>query len=153
MSLIPSGVILPPPLVYLSFVACAWGLTKWVPLDLPQYGLLPFIGWGSIAAGIFLMVWAALEMYRHRTTINPYGKPSSLLQTGPFRFSRNPIYLADTLIYCGIALLLDSLWPWLLLPLLILCMQRTVIVHEEHLLTRLFGDDYRAYRRHVRRWF
>jgi protein-S-isoprenylcysteine O-methyltransferase Ste14 len=153
MSVIPSGVILPPPLVYLGFVACAWGLTKWVPLDLPQHGLLVFAGWGSIVAGIGLMLWAALEMYRHRTTINPYGKPSSLLQTGPFRFSRNPIYFADTLIYCGIALLLDSLWPWLLLPLLILCMQRTVIVHEEHLLTRLFGDDYRAYRRHVRRWF
>ncbi|AHL74261.1 protein-S-isoprenylcysteine methyltransferase [Stutzerimonas stutzeri] len=152
MSVIPSGVILPPPLVYLAFIACAWGLAQWMPLDLPEHELSRYAGWVSIALGIVLMLWAALLMFRHRTTINPYGKPSSLLQAGPFCFSRNPIYLADTLIYCGIGLLLESLWPWLLLPLLIYCMQRTVIVHEERLLTRLFDDEYRTYRRRVRRW-
>ncbi|WP_413044321.1 methyltransferase family protein [Pseudomonas sp. YJ42] len=152
MTVIPSGVMLPPPLIYLFFVACAWGLAQWMPLALPEHELSRYAGWVSIAVGIVLMLWAALTMFRQRTTINPYGKPSSLLQIGPFRFSRNPIYLADTLIYCGIGLLLNSLWPWLLLPLLIRCMQRTVIVHEEHLLTRTFGDEYRAYRRRVRRW-
>lgn len=152
MSVKPSGVILPPPLIYLVFVASAWGLAQWVPLDLPEHELLHYAGWVSIAVGIVLMLWAALAMFGHRTTINPYGKPSSLLQIGPFRFSRNPIYLADTLIYCGIGLLLGSLWPWLLLPLLIYCVQRTVIIHEEHMLTRLFGDEYRSYRRRVRRW-
>jgi protein-S-isoprenylcysteine O-methyltransferase Ste14 len=152
MSFKPFGVILPPPLIYLFFVAIAWGLAQWVPLDLPEHELLRYSGWVSIAVGIALMLWAVLVMFGHRTTINPYGKPSSLLQTGPFRFSRNPIYLADTLIYCGIGLLLDSLWPWLLLPLLIFCMQSTVIVHEEHVLTRLFDDEYRTYRRRVRRW-
>lgn len=145
-------VIPPPPLVYLVFIGFAWGLANAVPLDLTSYELVRYAGWVSIAVGVALMVWSALEMYHHRTTINPYGKPTSLLQTGPFRFSRNPIYLADTLVYCGIGLLLESVWPWLLLPLLIFCMQRTVIVHEEHLLTRLFGDDYRTYRRRVRRW-
>lgn len=145
-------VVLPPPLIYLFFVLCAWALATWVPLDLPPHEMLSAAGWTFIVAGIVLMGWAAMEMYRHRTTLNPYGKPSNLLQLGPFGFSRNPIYLADTLIYCGIALLLGSLWPWLLLPLLILYMQRTVIVQEEKLLTRLFGDDYRAYRQRVRRW-
>jgi protein-S-isoprenylcysteine O-methyltransferase Ste14 len=145
-------VIPPPPLVYLAFVGCAWGLAKAIPLDLPSHELVRYTGWVAIAVGIALMLWSAIEMYRHRTTINPYGKPTSLLQTGPFRFSRNPIYLADSLVFCGIGLLLESVWPWLLLPLLIVCMQRTVIVHEEHLLTRLFGDDYRTYRRRVRRW-
>ncbi|HCJ27952.1 MAG TPA: isoprenylcysteine carboxylmethyltransferase family protein [Pseudomonas sp.] len=147
-----AGSIPPPPLVYLVFIGCAWGLARWVPLDLPPHELATYSGWVLIALGVLLMVWAACEMFRHHTTLNPYGKPSSLLQSGPFRFSRNPIYLADTLVYCGIALLLASLWPWLLLPLLIASMQRTVIVHEEHLLTRLFGDQYRAYRRRVRRW-
>ena len=145
-------MIPPPPLVYLAFMGCAWGASKWVPLDLPEHELVFYAGWVSIAIGIVLMLWSALEMHRYRTTINPYGKPSSLLQSGPFRFSRNPIYLADTFIYCGVGLFLNSVWPWLLLPLLIVCMQRTVIVHEEHLLMRLFGDDYRIYRRRVRRW-
>ncbi|WP_407295067.1 methyltransferase family protein [Stutzerimonas zhaodongensis] len=143
----------PPPLIYLVFIGCAWGLARWVPLDLPALELTVYAGWASITVGIALMLWSAVEMFRHRTTINPYGKPSSLLQSGPFRFSRNPIYLGDTLIYCGIGLLLHSVWPWLLLPLLVACMQRTVIVHEERLLLRLFGDDYRIYRRRVRRWF
>lgn len=142
----------PPPLVYLVFIGCAWGLATWVPLDLPAHELASCLGWALIGLGVSLMFWAVAEMYRHRTTINPYGKPSSLLQSGPFRFSRNPIYLGDTLVYSGIALLLASLWPWLILPLLILCMQRTVIVHEERLLARLFDDQYRVYCSRVRRW-
>ncbi len=146
------GPIPPPPLVYLAFIGCAWALARWAPLDLPPHELVAYAGWTAIALGVLLMLWAAWEMLRHRTTINPYGRPSSLLQTGPFGFSRNPIYLADTLIYCGVGALLDSLWPWLLLPLLIYCMQRAVIVHVEHLLTRLFDDEYRTYRRRVRRW-
>lgn len=152
MPQLSSRPIPPPPLVYLAFIGCAWALSQAMPLDLPSHELARYSGWVSIAIGVVLMIRSALEMHRHRTTINPYGKPTSLLQTGPFRFSRNPIHLADTFIYCGVGLLLESLWPWLLLPLLILCMQRTVIVHEEHLLTRLFGDDYRTYRRRVRRW-
>ncbi len=62
------------------------------------------------------MLWAGLLMLWRKTTVNPYGEPARLLEEGPFRFSRNPIYLADSLIYCGIALLWGSLWPWLLLP-------------------------------------
>ncbi|MCQ4280367.1 isoprenylcysteine carboxylmethyltransferase family protein [Pseudomonas stutzeri] len=152
MSHASARLIPPPPLVYLAFMGCAWGLSRAVPLDLPEYELTFYAGWVVVAVGIALMLWSALEMFRYRTTINPYGKPSSLLQSGPFRFSRNPIYLADTFVYCGVGLLLNSVWPWLLLPLLIVCMQRTVIIHEEHLLLRLFGDDYRIYRRRVRRW-
>ncbi|MCZ4238087.1 isoprenylcysteine carboxylmethyltransferase family protein, partial [Staphylococcus equorum] len=78
--------------------------------------------------------------------------PRKLLVDGPFRVSRNPIYLADSLLYGGVALLWGSLWPWLLLPALVLVMQRGVIVHEERLLDQLFGEDYRAYRSRVRRW-
>jgi protein-S-isoprenylcysteine O-methyltransferase Ste14 len=147
-----SGVILPPPLIYLIFILVAWALAERLPIDLPANAWTEVAGWSLIGAGVLLMGWAALLMRRHRTTVNPYGKPSRLLEEGPFGFSRNPIYLADTLIYAGIGLLLASLWPWLLLPLLILCMQGAVIVHEERLLDELFGDTYRAYRQRVRRW-
>jgi len=75
-----------------------------------------YFGWGLIDAGVLLMLWAGLLMLWRKTTVNPYGEPARLLEEGPFRFSRNPIYLADSLIYCGIALLWGSLWPWLLLP-------------------------------------
>lgn len=147
-----SGVVLPPPLIYLAFMLVAWALAEHLPIDLAENAWTRLGGWGLIVCGVLLMGWAAVLMRRQRTTINPYGKPSQLLDHGPFGFSRNPIYLADTLIYCGVGLLLASLWPWLLLPLVIACMHWAVIVHEERLLGELFGDDYRAYRQRVRRW-
>ena len=147
-----TGVIFPPPLIYLLFLAAAWLLDAMLPIALPQTLWTRYIGWGLIDAGVLLMLWAALLMLWRKTTVNPYGKPAKLLEEGPFRFSRNPIYLADSLIYGGIALLWGSRWPWLLLPLVILTMQRGVIVHEERLLGQLFGDDYRAYCTRVRRW-
>ncbi|EXF46389.1 putative protein-S-isoprenylcysteine methyltransferase [Pseudomonas sp. BAY1663] len=147
-----TGVILPPPVIYLLFLAAAWALDALLPIALPRNLWTHYFGWGLIDAGVLLMLWAGLLMLWRKTTVNPYGEPARLLEEGPFRFSRNPIYLADSLIYCGIALLWGSPWPWLLLPAVIYAMQRGVIVHEERLLTRLFGDDYRDYCRRVRRW-
>jgi len=144
--------LLPPPVIYLLFLATAWGLQQLLPVTLPSNDWTHYIGWGLIDLGLLLMLWAGLLMLWRKTTVNPYGTPRKLLEEGPFGFSRNPIYLADSLIYCGIALLYASLWPWLLLPLLILCIQYGVIRHEERMLDELFGEDYRAYRGRVRRW-
>ncbi len=145
-------VVLAPPLIYLIFIAIGGALSLAWPVSLADNRWTRYVGWGLIDAGLLLVPWAALAMARHKTTINPYKKPQRLLDSGPFRLSRNPIYLGFTLVYCGIALLLDSLWPWLLLPALILCMKRGVIAYEEELLAQLFGDDYHAYRARVRRW-
>ncbi|WP_278361593.1 methyltransferase family protein [Stutzerimonas kunmingensis] len=147
-----TGVILPPPVIYLLFLAAAWLLESVLPIALPRNLWTHYLGWGLIDAGVLLMLWAGLLMLWRRTTVNPYGKPAKLLEEGPFGFSRNPIYLADSVIYCGIALLWGTLWPWLLLPALIFTMQRGVIMHEERLLTQLFGEDYLAYCGRVRRW-
>jgi len=147
-----TGVILPPPIIYLLFLATAWLLEALLPVALPKNIWTDYLGWGLIDAGVLLMLWAGLLMLWRKTTVNPYGKPAKLLEEGPFRFSRNPIYLADSLIYLGIALLWASLWPWLLFPAVIVTMQRGVIVHEERLLIQLFGEDYRAYCARVRRW-
>ncbi|MDL0441276.1 methyltransferase family protein [Stutzerimonas frequens] len=147
-----TGVILPPPIIYLLFLAIAWLLEALLPVALSRNIWTDYLGWGLIDAGVLLMLWAGLLMLWRKTTVNPYGKPAKLLEEGPFRFSRNPIYLADSLIYLGIALLWASLWPWLLFPAVIVTMQRGVIVHEERLLIQLFGDDYRAYCARVRRW-
>ncbi|WP_027897237.1 methyltransferase family protein [Zestomonas thermotolerans] len=152
MSTRQDRVLLPPPLIYLIFVALAWALAELLPLPLAENDWTRYFGWGLIDAGILLAAWSALALTQHDTTLNPYKKPKRLLQRGPFRYSRNPIYLGFTLIYAGIGLLLHSWWPWLLLPLLILVMNRAVIVHEEAVLERLFGDAYRCYRARVRRW-
>ncbi|MFI5210728.1 MAG: methyltransferase family protein, partial [Gemmatimonadales bacterium] len=68
------------------------------------------------------------------------------------RFSRNPMYVGMTLLYLGIALWANSLWPLLLLPAVLVVMRRGVIAREEAYLERRFGDEYRSYRARVRRW-
>ncbi|AYC34360.1 isoprenylcysteine carboxylmethyltransferase family protein [Pseudomonas cavernae] len=152
MSTREGRIILAPPLIYLIFIALVWALSALLPLPLGENVWTRYLGWGLIDAGILLAAWSALALAQHKTTINPYKKPKRLLASGPFRYSRNPIYLGFNLIYCGIGLLLHSWWPWIALPLLILTMNRGVIVHEEQILEQLFGDSYRRYRRRVRRW-
>jgi len=144
--------LLPPPLIYGLVLGAAWLLHAMLPLAVPRNLWTHYFGWGLIDAGLLLMLWAGLLMLWRRTTVNPYGRPKRLLEEGPFRLSRNPIYLADTLVYSGVALLWGSLWPWLLLPAVMISMQRGVIANEENLLAELFGEEYRAYCRRVRRW-
>jgi protein-S-isoprenylcysteine O-methyltransferase Ste14 len=80
-------------------------------------------------------------------------KPVLRLTTeGPFRYTRNPGYLSLAMIYAGIAVLRNSLWAILLLPLVLYVIQREVIEHEERYLERTFGEEYLDYKRKVRRW-
>jgi protein-S-isoprenylcysteine O-methyltransferase Ste14 len=71
---------------------------------------------------------------------------------GPFRYSRNPAYLSLAMIYAGIAVLRNSLWTILLLPLVVYVIQREVIGREERYLERALGEEYLAYKARVRRW-
>ena len=75
-----------------------------------------------------------------------------LTTEGPFRYTRNPSYLALAVIYAGIAVLRNSLWAILLLPLVVMVIQREVIGREERYLKRTFGEEYLAYKQRVRRW-
>jgi len=77
---------------------------------------------------------------------------SALCTSGPFRFSRNPIYLGDWLILVGVSLLLSTFWPLLFAPLIWIMLRFGVIRHEEAHLEAKFGDAYRGYKTRVRRW-
>jgi protein-S-isoprenylcysteine O-methyltransferase Ste14 len=86
------------------------------------------------------------------TTLRIDKSVSSLVQAGPFRYSRNPGYLSLTMLYAGTAILRNALWAILLLPLVLCVIQREVIEREERYLERIFGEEYLAYKRRVRRW-
>jgi len=77
---------------------------------------------------------------------------TSLVTQGPFRLTRNPIYLGGTLLYPGLALLLDRIGPLLLPPTLLTTLQRAVIEREEGYLLERFGEDYQRYQEEVPRW-
>ncbi len=77
---------------------------------------------------------------------------ATLVVTGPFRFTRNPMYLSATLLYCGLGVSLDLVWVILLLPLALVIVHYRVILREEVALERQFGQDYLDYKASVRRW-
>ena len=99
-----------------------------------------------------LAVWFARTMHGADTTLRIDKPVSSLVEDGPFRYSRNPGYLSLTMLYAGIAILRNALWAILLLPLVLYVMKREVIEREERYLQRTFGEEYLAYKRRVRRW-
>ena len=98
------------------------------------------------------MLWGLISFVRARTAVMPHLPASRLVTAGPYRFTRNPMYLGITLAYAGLALLIDTAWPLLLLPAVLALLMVVVVRREERYLERAFGDAYRAYRDRVRRW-
>lgn len=109
-------------------------------------------GAAPIAAGVGIVVWVARTFHRRKTTIKPGDVSTTLVTDGPFRVSRNPIYLGMTSILAGIAVTLGSLTPWLVLPIFVMLVGWNVIPVEEAMLAEAFGDEYSQYRSRVRRW-
>lgn len=145
-------VVAPPPLLYLGPLLLGLFLQRLYCLPVLPLWPRRLLGWPLLFAGIALNTWMVLTMRRARTSIDPRKPSAKLVTWGPFRFSRNPSYTSFTLVYAGIAVLRNAVWPFLLLPGVILAMQRGVIEREERYLERRFGEEYRRFRRHVRRW-
>jgi protein-S-isoprenylcysteine O-methyltransferase Ste14 len=147
-----SGVMLPPPFIYLVGLGIGWLLDAWYPLgripDTARWVLGGTLG----VAGLGIMLSALRLMRRAGTAINPTKPTTRLVLAGPFRFTRNPLYLSLLLIYGAIAVLTNGIWGLVLLPAVIVTLQRVVISKEEAYLERRFGEEYRSYRARVRRW-
>lgn len=143
------ATLLPPPLIYVAALWAGWELQKLLLLAFPK---LPGIGWMLVLLGCLLMLWAAVTLFHHHTTINPYAGVAHLVQRGPFAFSRNPIYLSDSVIYFGVMLIWGNLWPLLLYPLVWVAIRYGVIRNEEAHLRAKFGNTYLQYCQRVRRW-
>jgi protein-S-isoprenylcysteine O-methyltransferase Ste14 len=95
---------------------------------------------------------AEAAMKRAGTNIRPDQPTLAVVSDGPFRFTRNPLYLSLTGLYLGITLLADALWPLLLLVPVLVVLQWGVVAREERYLEAKFGEPYRAYKARVRRW-
>lgn len=146
------GVIAPPPLIFLFFFLAGYGANRLYPLLLPES--IAFIMAGRILVGLSLFIFVSSLVYlkRAQTPVDPYKAPTAIVKGGPFRFTRNPIYLSLSLLYLGISLLTELIWPLLFLPLTLLVMHYGVIIREENYLIRKFGDEYQNYKEDVPRW-
>jgi protein-S-isoprenylcysteine O-methyltransferase Ste14 len=110
------------------------------------------IGATLLAAGALIAGWGLATFYRARTTTVPGQTSAQLVTWGPYRFTRNPMYIGLTLAYLGEAGMLRQAWPLALLPLVLAYANWTVIPVEEARLLEVFGDEYAAYQWRVRRW-
>lgn len=147
-----AGVKVPPPLIYIAGLFAGVGLEQVVATpDLPGV-------WALVAAVAGLAIAAVLDLgalrrfIRARTAAEPWKPSSALVTTGPYRFTRNPMYLGMAGLYAGISLTFGLLWSLALLPVVLVIIDRAVIAREERYLTRRFGETYLQYREQVRRW-
>jgi protein-S-isoprenylcysteine O-methyltransferase Ste14 len=146
------GVIAWPPAIYLGALLLGLLLHFLWPVNPLPPGLARVAGAILILAGCILGFWAERTMHRAGTNIRPDRPATALVTWGPFRFTRNPLYVSVTGVYLGLTLLVNALGPLLVLPFLLALLQWGVIHREECYLEGKFGETYRAYRARVRRW-
>ena len=146
------GVIAPPPLIYAGPLAVGLLLNLKFPLRFLPRKAAALLGVTLIGASVALVSQAFQRMRRAGTNVNPTEPTTVLVMEGPFKFTRNPLYLSLTLFYSGVATLVNALWAMLLLPAVLFVVNRGVIEREERYLERKFGEQYLQYRERVRRW-
>jgi len=146
------GVRLAPPILLIAVVLIGYGLHLVWALELPTWSGWSVAGSASIGAGVAILVSGWVQFYRAKTNVLHNMPASNLIQTGLYRFSRNPIYCAGLLLHLGVGLLANSLWILMLVPVSKYVFDRLVIEHEEAYLERAFGQVYVDYKRTVRRW-
>lgn len=144
----------PPPLVYAAAYALAALLNTRLEFLIDGRGAGPtqqIAGATLIGAGLVWMAYGIVTFLRARTSVIPDQPARQLVTWGPYRLSRNPMYVGVTAAYLGIALVNNHAWPLLLLPAALAAMT-VIIKREERYLRGAFGDAYDQYCSHVRRW-
>jgi protein-S-isoprenylcysteine O-methyltransferase Ste14 len=149
-----AGVIAPPPLIFLGFLALAAVLEAIVPT--PTTALFPYVRYAAgtllFVIGLVIGIAGVRDLRASGTNISTDLPATALVADGIYRWSRNPLYLAMTLAYIGLAIAAGSAWPIMLLIPLLVVMNIGVISREERYLEREFGDAYRRHKLRVRRW-
>lgn len=141
-----------PPLFMVVGVLVGVGLQALKPLPFVPRTAGHWIGGCLIVAALALGVWAVLTFRRAGTTPDPHGDVSAFVISGPFAFSRNPMYVTNVAFQIGAAFVLDNAWILMLAPVTWLLLDRIIIAGEEHYLADKYGATYHAYRGRVRRW-
>lgn len=147
-----SGVKFPPPLIYAGFFVAGLLLQRLLPLPkLPVFfSRVAGLMLGGVGLGLAL---GSVALFRQAgTNVAPIKPSTTLVKAGPYRFTRNPMYVGLSFLYLGLGLWRQVWWALILLPGLILMIQHQVIAREERYLERKFGAAYVDYKRLVRRW-
>ncbi len=147
----PSGAAHPLRFM-LAWVLLGFGLERLWSLPFPSSEVLSVGGRALWALGAVAVFWAQFEFWKHKTTDGHTEPTTALITRGPFRLSRNPVYLGFAAAMVGAAVVYKSLYAVILAIPVMVAIHRLTVVPEEVYLEREFGETYRDYKRRVRRW-
>ena len=143
--------MLPPVWLLLALIAMA-ALHHFAPAARLIRSPWNWLGVIPIVAGLALAASGARLFKRAGTGIVPFSPATALVVTGPYRFTRNPMYLGLVMLLIGVALMLGTLTPWLVIPAFAWWINRRFIAQEEVMLEERFGEEYLRFKQRVRRW-
>ncbi len=149
------AIRVPPPIFFAAGFGVAWLLHRRLEFFIDGTGAgatQTALGSALLAAGLLVMATGIVTFVRARTTVVPDRAARQLVTWGPYRWSRNPMYVGLTIAYVGLSLVTNLAWPLVVLPAVLVTIRFAVIAREEQYLRAAFGDAYRDYQRRVRRW-
>jgi protein-S-isoprenylcysteine O-methyltransferase Ste14 len=147
-----AGVVVLPPLLYSVAFVAVLALRWFWPLPILGHAIAFWSGIALAMIAVAIAVWGSRTMRIAGTNVNPSLPTTVVVTSGPFRFSRNPLYVALTLFYLGLTLALDTWWGIVVLVPLLIILHYGVVRREERYLEQKFGEAYRQYRSSVRRY-
>ncbi|HLO15814.1 MAG TPA: isoprenylcysteine carboxylmethyltransferase family protein [Anaerolineales bacterium] len=147
-----ANVKIAPPVLLLIHIFAAFLINWFLPLPFAFPSILVWIGYVLVIIGFGLPFSAANQFMKAHTTLDPHSSVSQIVTRGPYRFSRNPIYLGFVCFLIGITLIFRTYWGLILSPLFIVLLNMLVIKYEEAYLEKKFGEVYTSYKSRVRRW-
>ncbi|MBW9270954.1 MAG: isoprenylcysteine carboxylmethyltransferase family protein [Candidatus Thiodiazotropha sp. (ex. Lucinisca nassula)] len=145
-------VIMPPPVIHIVSIGLGGVIGNYVPMPLPHWVVLQWIGVMLSLAAIAITLWGMGEFRASRNPVAPIRPVNRLMVSGPYRFTRNPLYLSLILLQLGLALVFRNGWMVVLLLPVVVIVHYYVVIREEAYLLRRFGSDYQTYQARVRRW-
>ena len=143
--------VMPPVYLFVAILLVA-GLHRFLPVRKALVSPYNYAGVPILLVGLVLSVWCSNLFNKTKTTVKHFEQSSRLVTEGPYRFSRHPMYLGMALCLAGVAVLLGTVTPVLVVPVFVWLMSRKFIAAEERAMEDTFGDAYRQYKRRVRPW-
>ena len=146
------GVRVHPPVIYAGSILSGMAIDNYWPQSIP-FGIHGYL-YGStiIAFALLIAGFSIFEFYQARTDVRPDKPDSALIRSGPYRLTRNPLYIVLTLVQITIAVWLNNAWILALVIVSVFVITQYAIKREERYLEKIFGQDYLDYKQRVRRW-
>ena len=148
-----ANAVVRPPIAWVLALVAGLGADRLYPLRfVPGSVSGAWVGGAIFAIAFALVIWAIVTIHKAGTRVETYKPTTTIVVNGPYRVTRNPIYIGMFLGLIGLAIAFDSLWILATLALVYLVIRYGVVAREEAYLERKFGDVYLGYKSRVRRW-